>query len=251
MCNLCPRSIHPSRERGLDLPSAARNRDHKKASIEYCPYSGWLLQWLEAHCEARKPVTRAVGQWASDDFEASAFEEGLGAEEDVVGACALVSGSWVGLYDRSAVLKRILCCRPNEGYGHPLATSISVDGHARDNPDILIVHPGCSPGLLDAGKLAPGSDGNPAYGVFSLEGEEPRGVRASGQIFHSSAAVLRAGPLAGEHLPLGASDPGEHAPASAAPASPEDDPHTVQQAWGQGSNVQSGCPGVSHKPVTP
>ena len=151
---------------------------------------------------------RAVGEGSSDDFEAGAFEEGLGAEEDVVGAGALVSGSWVGLYDRSTVLKCILCCRPNEGYGHPLATSISVDGHARDNPNILIVHPGCSPGLLDAGKLALGGDGNPAHGVFSLEGEEARGVRASGQVFHSSATALRAGPLAGELLPLGASDPG-------------------------------------------
>ena len=200
----------------------------------HCPPWGWLLQRFEAHDEARKPVTRAVGEGASDDFEAGAFEEGLGAEEDVVGAGALVSGSGVGLYDRSAVLKRILCRRPNEGHGDPLATCIPVNGYTGDYPNILIVYPGCGPGLLDAGKLAPGGDGNPAYGVFSLEGEEPRGVRASGQVFHSSATALRAGPLAGELLPLGASDSGEHAPASAAPASPEDDPHAVQQVGVKG-----------------
>ena len=67
--------------------------------------------------EARKPVTRAVGEGSSDDFEAGAFEEGLGSEKDIVGAGALVAGSGVGLYDRSAVLKRILCRRPNEGHG--------------------------------------------------------------------------------------------------------------------------------------
>ena len=79
----------------------------------YCPPWGWLLQRFETHCEARKPVTGAVGEGSADYFEAGAFEEGLGSEEDVVGASALVSGSGIGLDDRSAMLKRILCRRPN------------------------------------------------------------------------------------------------------------------------------------------
>ena len=94
----------------------------------------------------------AVGEGSSDDFEAGAFEEGLGAEEDVVGAGALVSGSGVGLYDRSTAVKRILCRRLNEGHGDPLATGVPVDGHTRDDPNILIVHPGVWPGTSRCGQ---------------------------------------------------------------------------------------------------
>ena len=128
----------------------------------HCPPWGWLLQRFEAHCEARKPVAGAVGEGSADDLEAGAFEEGLGAEEDVVGAGALVSGSGVGLDDRSAVLECISSRCPNKGHGDALAACIPVDGHARDNPDILIVNPGCGPGLLDAGKLAPGGRRQPS-----------------------------------------------------------------------------------------
>ncbi len=151
---------------------------------------GWLLQWRLAHGEAGEPVAGSGGDGASNNLEAGTFEDGFGAEEDVVCAGALIASAGVGLYGGGAVIEGVLGGGASEGYCDTLASGFCSHSDTGDNPNVFVIYAGGGPGPFNPGQFLAWGNSCPTDGFIATVGKEARGDRASRQFFHGDATSV-------------------------------------------------------------